>query len=408
MTLTQPSIGSGTDATAAQAGTSTAPTGRRVWRQARVPLALLAVLVTAATVTGLLQNTVSGALDPRSPTPDGALAVATLLTARDVPVRVVGDVPELEDRIGAGATVVVPQPYALTPDELEQIGDLVGAERAALVVVGAETDALDLLGLPVESVDNPDVDVRNAACNLPIALRAGSARTGGVAYDAGRGTGCYPSGGDPTLVSLPDDRATLLGSGDLLTNDRLDQDGNAALALGVLAERPDGSTPDELLWLVPRQDRAALADAPQSLGDLVPDSVVFGLLQVGVAVVVLGLWRSRRLGRVVPEPLPVVVRGAESVEGRARLYRASGAREQAAEALRAGARERLARRLGLPVEEVRAVAGSVDGGRTALVETLAARTGQDPLRMDGVLYGPPPTDDAALVRLADDLDGLDP
>ena len=85
-----------------------------------------------------------------------------------------------------------------------------------------------------------------------------------------------------------------------------------------------------------------------------------------MAVVVLALWRARRLGRVVEEPLPVVVRAAETVEGRGRLYRAAGARDRAAEALRRGARDRLVPRLGLP-------AGA---DREALVGTVAVRTGR--------------------------------
>jgi hypothetical protein len=108
--------------------------------------------------------------------------------------------------------------------------------------------------------------------------------------------------------------------------------------------------------------------------------------------VLLALWRGRRLGRVVEEPLPVVVRAAEAVEGRGRLYRAAGARGPAAEALRAGVRERTGVLLGLPPAD-----------RGALVTRAAARTGRDPAALDVLLYGAPPADDAGLVRLADAL-----
>ncbi len=132
------------------------------------------------------------------------------------------------------------------------------------------------------------------------------------------------------------------------------------------------------------------------LSELLPDWVRPGALQLLVAAAVLALWRARRLGRVVPEPLPVVVRSAEAVEGRARLYRASGARDRAAEALRSAARARLVRRLGLPP--------GVD--RPALVAALVERTGRPAPDVDGLLHGPPPPDDAALVGLADALDVL--
>ena len=91
------------------------------------------------------------------------------------------------------------------------------------------------------------------------------------------------------------------------------------------------------------------------------------------------------------------VRAAEAVEGRSRLYRAAGARGSAAEALRAATRERVARRVGMPV--------SAD--RAAVVDQVAERSGSDPAVVDALLYGGPPADDPALVRLAADLRTLE-
>ena len=53
-------------------------------------------------------------------------------------------------------------------------------------------------------------------------------------------------------------------------------------------------------------------------------------------------WRGRRLGPLVVENLPVVVRASETMEGRARLYQKSSARLHALDALRIGAIQRLA------------------------------------------------------------------
>ena len=90
-------------------------------------------------------------------------------------------------------------------------------------------------------------------------------------------------------------------------------------------------------------------------------------------MLLLALWRARRLGPVVAEPLPVVVRAAETVEGRARLYRRGGARGQAA---RGAARRRpvagSGRALGLPRRaDPPAV---VDGGRRPLRPRPAPRS----------------------------------
>jgi len=369
--------------------TSTAPTGRALWTRWRAPLAVLAVLVLVPAVLAALGATRGGSLDPRSYAPDGSRAVATLLEDRDVPVRVVTDLPALRAGLGQDSTVVVPQPSALTRDELAAVGAL----DAVLVVLGAGADELDALGLPVRTAD-AELQVRAPGCPLPAAVRAGAALTGRTSYTAHDGVpalGCYAAGDGATLLVMPGGRTTLVGAADLLTNAELADDGNAALALGLLGAG------DEVRWLLPAPGRAVSGDRP-SLGDLLPAAVPLAVLQLGLAVALLALWRARGLGRVVPEPLPVVVRAAEAVEGRGRLYRAAGARDTAAEALRAGARDRLVRRLGLPP----------DAGRGAVVSGVAARAGRPAAEVDELLYGAGPVDDAALVRLADALDGLTP
>lgn len=380
--------------------TSASPPPRALLRRYRAPLALLLVLVVVTGVVGLVGTSRSGELDPRSYAPEGARAVATVLADQGVPTTVVGDVPELVARLSAGSQVVVPAPAALTLEELEAVGDAVRERGAALLVLTPLDDDLDALGVPATQPGDDEVEVRRPACALPAAERAGTARTGGLGFrpDGAAAVGCYATGGLASLLALPGERTTLLGTSSPLTNERVDEDGNAALALGLLGTAADGAPVEQVLWLLPRPDRPLPGGAQRSVGDLVPDALVWGVVQLGVAVAVLALWRARRLGRVVDEPLPVVVRAAEAVEGRSRLYRASGARDAAADALRAGARDRLLRRLGLPL------------GTTpdALVAALAARAGDDPVRAQAALFGPPPTADDGLVRLAADLDALGP
>ena len=100
------------------------------------------------------------------------------------------------------------------------------------------------------------------------------------------------------------------------------------------------------------------------------------------------------------EPLPVVVRAAEAVEGRSRLYRRAQARDRAAEALRAGALARMVPRLGID---------SPAGGEPppdAVVAAVASRSGRPDAAVHATLFGPPPADDAGLVALADSLDSI--
>jgi hypothetical protein len=138
------------------------------------------------------------------------------------------------------------------------------------------------------------------------------------------------------------------------------------------------------------------ADAEPTTSDLLPGWVPWAAVQLGVVALLAVAWRARRLGRLVPEPLPVVVRSAETAEGRAALYRSAAARDRAAAVLRAAALRRLGARLGLPAT------ASAD----QVVTATARAAGRDPVAVRALLLGPAPPDEGALVALADDLDTL--
>ena len=118
---------------------------------------------------------------------------------------------------------------------------------------------------------------------------------------------------------------------------------------------------------------------------------------LGVAVIALALARGRRLGRLVPEPLPVVVRAIETTESRGRLYRRAGDPARAAAVLRAGTADRLARRLAV----------HRGAGPAGLVPAVSRATGRPAVEVADILFGPPPPDDAALIRLAQQLTDLE-
>ena len=374
--------------TASPPSTATGPTLRSGARTARGPVLVVLALVAASVVVGVLSLRPTGSLDPEAYDPAGSRAVAELLREGGVPVEKVGTVEQVLADDGAGTLVVLPAPQGLAAAELEQLADVEGT----LLVVGPDDASLEALELPVEVAGEVDVDGRRPACDFPPAGRAGEADLGGSTYDPDgvEAVGCYGVRGDASLLVLPEERVLVLGTGAPLTNDRLDDRGNAALALGMLGGA------EQVLWLVPDTGRDVPSGEQRPLSELMPSWLLLGLLQLAVAVVLLALWRARRLGRVVEEPLPVVVRAAEAVEGRGRLYRAAGARGPAAEALRSGVRERAAARLGLPPND-----------RSALVSGAAARAGRDPAEVDGLLYGAPPSDDAALVHLAGALRTLE-
>jgi hypothetical protein len=274
-----------------------------------------------------------------------------------------------------------------------------GPTRMVLIEPLPGSPALERLAAGTQVVDVAGDDAVEPGCRLEVARRAGPAELPGTRYDARAwipaGDACYDRPESAALIVLParDGRpeVVLLGSAHPLTNEGLDAQGNAALALGLLGSRA------ELIWWRPSPTDAALAgQADASIIDLLPDWVLPVLVQILVACGLLAWWRSRRLGRLVVEPLPVVVRAGETTAGHARLLHAHHARGEAAIHLRTRARERIRVRLALPLGV----------GDSRLVGAVAARSGRSPKQVGSLLYGPEPTTDAHLVALGHDLEAL--
>ncbi|MFF2750761.1 DUF4350 domain-containing protein [Kitasatospora sp. NPDC058048] len=400
MTGTVPTPPPGTEAPGAP--TSLTPTTRGLWRRARWYLAVLAaLLIGAAAVSALDQDRRYPPLDPRSYDRDGAHAVVALLERQGIKAEFSTD----PTTTPAGPdTLVLPEPDLLDPAQLRAVA---AARHRRLVLVAPGPAALTALAPGIRLSDDAGgpayASVRStpAECSLTEAVRAGSAQQGGMLYTSGsRGEGCYSRGHGYPLVALPagdgDHDVIVLGSGTFLHNGELTKDGDASLALGLLGSQP------RLTWHLPDYSAPLPEDArTKTFGDFLPSGWHWAGYQLAVAAVLAALWRGRRLGPVVSENLPVVVRAAETTEGRARLYRRARARGRAAEALRGATAHRLAPALGVPL---RAGAPDSDALCVAVADRLPARPAGD---VRALLYGPPPTDDAALLRLADDLDALE-
>ncbi|MFD2801624.1 DUF4350 domain-containing protein [Prauserella oleivorans] len=354
--------------------TSVSADARAVWRAARTPVVIVVLVLLTGVVLSLARSGGDGRdLDPASAEPGGSRALARLLAAQGVRVE---PVTSSADVSAAGATLLVTSPGLVADAALRTLA----AEAASVVLIAPDQRALDAVAPGMTAGDVLTTTTRHPGCGRADAVAAGPVTLGGTAYRAP--ATCY----DGALAAS--DAVTVLGSGHPLTNTALDDEGNAALALRLLGGH------ERLVWYQPSAGDPGLRGGQESLYDLLPGSWVFGAVQLGVAAALFALWRARRLGPVVTEPLPVVVRGAETVEGRARLYRRAGARDHAAEALRRATRDRLLPALGLPA----------DAEPEAVVAAVAARTGRD---AHDVLYGPSPADDAALVRLAGSLDALE-
>ena len=360
------------------------PTARAWWRQVQLWVSLAVVVALGAIAIGAVVNQPGRALDIDSPDKNGSKALGVLLENYGVHTEQTSDLDTaLAD--GPRGAVVVTAPDEYSASQLVELGRAAGR----LVLVRPGTHAAASFGpnlapvLTVGGVLHPFCADRGAVAAGPADWPDDTFR-----YTPG-GSGLQPCY-DNALLTAP--KLAVIGSADILRNDNLDDDGVAALDVNAIT---DSRRVTSVVWLLPGAD--AGGPGKPSMWDLFPDGtlrVIWWAVAVGL---LLMLWRARRLGGVVTEPLPVVVRAAELVEGHGRLYARAGARDRAAGALRHATTARIARRLGLPRG-----AGAVE-----VAAAIAPLVGRPPGDVAALLTGPPPADDAGLVQLAEELDRLE-
>lgn len=372
-------------------GTSTVSRARSRWRRARAWVVVGAVMLIGGIVMILPQPATSGepyAVD--NPGQNGAQALARILERQGVDITVVDSTSQALAQARAGDTLAVVGDN-LTSADAERLA----STEADLVAVGVGWNLERLVPGVASAGGSSSAEPRQARCDDPDAQAAGTiaARSSVQVFDdALDATVCFPDWSDDqgAYVTFVHDgrRTTVLADGEPVLNAYLADDGNAALALRSLGRD------EHLVWYVPTREQTT---GDLGLMDVLPPALWIVALQALVLFVVAALWRGRRLGPVVAEPLPVVVPAAEASRGRARLYRKMGARGRAAAALRGGSAQRLGTRLGLPRSAPAA----------ALVDAVARASGRPAAAVESLLYGPPPTDDRGLVWLAQELDRLE-
>ena len=351
-------------------------TGRKPpWR--RTPVLIAVGMVLALLVVSVLARDdarFDGPLDPRNPGRDGAQAVAEVLARHGVEVDLArGQDALLDQRVDGATTVVVTNPTDLGRSTFARLRRHVGAS-GRLVLAGDAAPVGALLRL--RPTPGPD-GARDAGCDDgPVAGLAVRTEDGtGLA-----GTGCFASGAGALLVRR--NGVLALTAADTLSNDHVLEADNAAVALRLLGQR------DRLVWYVADSSDTAVGDGVR-LGPLLPDWLLPALSLLAAAVVALVLWRGRRLGPLVTEPIPVVVRAVESTRSRGQIYRRTRDRQHAGRILAEATRRRLEQSLRLPP-------GSTP---ETLVAAVAARTGRDPRAVHQLLADPVVDTDTRLVDL---------
>ncbi|MEU6486794.1 DUF4350 domain-containing protein [Streptomyces sp. NPDC046887] len=390
--------------TTAPAATSTARTARQVWTRARGILLAAALVLLAAAVMALLRaDSQYGSLDPRSADPDGSRATAELLKQRGVTVRVATTLDQALADSGPGSSLLVTTPDLLTDRQQRRLRAELDSTGGRLLLLSAGPSATGTLAPGVRTDATAPVTTLRPSCALPAAKRAGAVDLGGRLYttEATDSHLCYPSDGSASLArvgSPAGGETVLLGSGDLLRNEHLDEQGNASLVLQLLGSRT------HLTWYLPSLDDPTAVgeradDGSDSFLELIPSGWLWGTLQLALAGALAALWRARRLGPLVTERLPAVVHASETTEGLARLYRKTDARDRAATVLREASRVRLAPLVGVAPRQAH------DPG--VLLPAVSERLPSTRLEPAALLFGPTPADDTALILLADQLDALE-
>ncbi|WP_084105866.1 DUF4350 domain-containing protein [Demequina sp. NBRC 110056] len=338
-------------------------------------------------------------------TEDGTRAVAQILRGQGVDVRQTATLSGARIADPASTTLVIADGEMLVDYQIEAIadypGDLVLIRPGQALLDGLDTDlsvraSLDA-GAQAARCDDPDATAAESVATLDSVL-VGGERSGAVV--------CFPNadGGGAFAVLDGERRVSVLASWPIVTNEHLDAYGHAALSLRTLGRHEsvvwyvgdvfDAST---LTWEGSGGDGETPPSEVEANPDFLPPGTGPVLFVLGLTVAVAALWRARRFGRLVREPLPVEVRASEATRGRARLYRRARASGRAAAAMRARAALRMGRRLGLPRTSDRA----------ATVAAIAHAARRDPRDVDRILYGEPPTSDGQLMSIIDELDTLE-
>jgi len=383
-------------------------TARAKARSGRNVLLWCAAIVGISIVLAVLapRNT-DNYLDPAGHGPNGVAALVEVLRDHGVQVELVDTVAGLSAALAGSAgpaqtTVAIGDSRLLTARGAEAVTRAInGAGR--LVLLDGAPAVLDVIDPDVQvfAAGGRGWDEFAAECSDSVVRDGATVGRFDLRLIAdGGATSCFPlprtAGIDhgallvtvPVHEGLPQTYA--VGFGGALTNRYVTDAGHAALGLRLLGAHP------RLIFYTPSITDQRAVDGAQEEGPDLPAWLMPGLVLIGLAVLTLAVVSGRRLGRLVPEPLPVVVKASETTHSRAELYRAAQDRARTADVLRQGTLGRLRSRLRLDTSATPdAVVAAVAAHGIPLEAARAA------------LDGPPPDTDAALVRLATDLATLE-
>ncbi|MDO5629516.1 MAG: hypothetical protein Q4G43_14475 [Mobilicoccus sp.] len=334
----------------------------------RRPLAWGIVLLLLASVAIVIFNR-GGATPPGDPdvvSANGARALHQVAQRQGARIQTVRSVAELRAaQVGPSTTILVTDAAAVSRDGVDA---LAATDPARLILTTPSPEVLTALDVPARPVgatrgllaqctsefaDPEDTLIegvlyRPTAPDATVCFRAEEGGdTGDDTDDSGLGDedAASPAG---ALLDLPADgarpRTIVLGHQGVLLNGQIGRASHAALALRLLG--------DDIVWFVPSPEDGPPTgrepgSAPTGEAPAPPAFIMPAIIIVALTLALLCLWRGRRLGPLVTEPLPVIVPADELSRARARLYRTTGDPAAAAAVLRDAAVQDMSGRLRL-------------------------------------------------------------
>ena len=196
------------------------------------------------------------------------------------------------------------------------------------------------------------------------------------------------------MVRYSDDgrTVTVVGSADFMTNAGLLKEGNAALAMNLAGARP------RVVWYAPQRIEGESDSAAASILGPHPGAGDWIVLQLCLVVLLVALWKGRRVGPLVAER--PAGRGARVRDGR-------GPWPPVPVPARTGPRRRRAAHGHAAAHAAAARPWRAVGSPLRSSQSVAHRVGGDPATIEHWLYGPPPATDDELVELSRQLDHLE-
>lgn len=234
-------------------------------------------------------------LDPRSVSPDGARGLVETL-----------------ERFGAAVTIDDPRPSNTTTVALllvdrlnldDKTSALEWVEDGGTLVVADATSTLSATAAGIAPAE-----LERGDCTIEALAQATKISGRGLTLQADGQASCFGPATSPFVQAKAHGSGTIISVGGtrLFTNEYIAQHDNAWVAVTLLAPDPASAS---VAILGPSTFEFGEGSPTDRMAPRVNNAIVMGL----ASFLIYALYRMRRLGGVVDEPLPVEIRGSELV-----------------------------------------------------------------------------------------------